>query len=776
MLPKDLRRGVVDMRGGVSVVTQARIQDVTSAPPQRVWSRRSLAAWLAPGRHLRRSWLLSLPLGSLLAVEAQPLAIPGALGDVSFLDQEEWVEAVSRRRQALATAPQAVSVIDYGAEYALAPWTVPDRLRYEAGIDVYQRRHGQFDVGVRGFNAHGSTRTLVLLDDLVVNHEELGQVPWLPYVHPSDVDRIEIVKGPSSVTYGANAFGGVIALTGRRVADVHEVRSYWDVGTDGLLDIDATAFGPLRINGDGRSWYKFSAGYSGRDDLDGTRGVTPEAHPYAEQSGATDLAAGRATALAGIVLTDGWELRTDLRYIEVFSSDNIEDFSPGSNYIEKIDLIAGLRLEAPWGDLRWIHTWSEQFYSNQRATFDPGVHDAELYKYTQLSLEGESDDVRLDVDEVVSGHGLSVGTEMRLWRSRSDLWLRQGDADSRPENSYENYAVFAEDQWQALPWLTLSAGARYDEHSIVGGNTSPRAAINVRLSDHQFVRASYSSGYRLPNSFELFMDEWFYTVDRERIEVEKIQSVDIGWTARFPEIASRLSLGAFYSRVRDPLTFMPLDPETVRQNYIDWYLAGDASIPPGPFFEYRNIDNDITVYGCEAEWRSRIWREQVELWGALTYQHYEWDEHFVYYSEGFTDPDGNTVLAYDYDLGQRDAPPEWKCALGASGDWRGWFGSIAGRYVDQQEYFAFSATYWNQGEGVAISRRPDYIACDLALGYHWGRIDGYRRFLRLSVLDVFDSAHYEAYESPREVLIDDNEYQWSSEIGRQIALVFSWEF
>jgi outer membrane cobalamin receptor len=721
-------------------------------------------------RIIKLAVLSSTVLGTgLQAVEAEGNAV-----DVQFLDEFEWVEAVSRRRQALSKAPQAVSVIDYGQEYHLPPWTIPDRLRYEAGVDVYQRRHGQFDVGVRGFNGHGTSRTLVLIDDIDITLEELGQVQWLSHVHPSDVVRMEVVKGPSSVSYGANAFGGVISMQGRRVADVHEVHTFADAGTDGLLDLDATALGPLHLSSDRRVWYKISAGYTERDDFPGTRGVPSVAHNLADHTGDTDLVAGRAAAQIGYEFQPGWEVRAEARYIDIDDWDSIEDFSPGSNTVDKREIHAGLALSLPFGELRWRHSDNKQDYSNQRSLFDPTnpAHIRDLYGYTRLYFDGEADDVRLSLNHRFGQHTLAGGAEFRYWQSQSNLWQR---AEGPPETDYSNVAVFAEDQWEPNDQWVLSLGARYDDHSVVGGNLSPRLALNYAIDPRQFVRFSLSSGYRLPNSFELYMEEWFYTVDRDQIEVEKVLSLDMGWECRLPEWQSRFKLGAFYSRVTDPLAFMPVASAEMEAGYTQWLLAGDFTQAPGPFFEYRNVDNGITVIGLEAEWRSRL-RDGVELWATGTLQDLQWDEDFRFQSDGFIEPlSGQTLFAFDYSIGDRDAPPPAKVNVGVNLDRGDWFGSAVGRYVAAQKFFANSASYWLSSQGVALRERPAYLAMDLALGYRWAR-QGYRRFVRLSVLDVFDSAHYEAYEVPTEVLVEDNEWQWSSSIGRQIALVLAWEF
>src|SRR5687767_1662253 len=84
--------------------------------------------------------------------------------DVATVDDERRVHAARSRLQHLATAPQAVTVIGEADLVGTPATTIPDRLRYEPGIDVYQQRHATFDIGLRGYNGTNNNRVLALAD------------------------------------------------------------------------------------------------------------------------------------------------------------------------------------------------------------------------------------------------------------------------------------------------------------------------------------------------------------------------------------------------------------------------------------------------------------------------------------------------------------------------------------------------------------------------------------------------------------------------------------
>ena len=157
---------------------------------------------------------ITAPWLCLGAVEQAPgLAINEHLApdDLMILDEAVWVEAASRRKQNIATAPAAVTVLSREQLWDGPARTVPDRLRYTTGIEVAQWRHGLFDVGIRGTSSLNAPRTVALIDGRSFAHEHLGFLQWNGAIPLSDIS-IEVVKGPSSVAYGANAFGGVIIL------------------------------------------------------------------------------------------------------------------------------------------------------------------------------------------------------------------------------------------------------------------------------------------------------------------------------------------------------------------------------------------------------------------------------------------------------------------------------------------------------------------------------------------------------------------------------------
>ncbi|MDR3127039.1 MAG: TonB-dependent receptor plug domain-containing protein, partial [Tannerellaceae bacterium] len=128
-----------------------------------------------------------------------------------LIELEEVEVTASRAPIALGQAARMVSVIS-AAEIAAAPVsTLPDLLEYAAGVDVRQRGEGgtQSDISIRGGTFD---QIAVLLNGVNLSNPQTGHFNFDLPVNLSDIERIEILSGPSSRIFGASAFAGAINI------------------------------------------------------------------------------------------------------------------------------------------------------------------------------------------------------------------------------------------------------------------------------------------------------------------------------------------------------------------------------------------------------------------------------------------------------------------------------------------------------------------------------------------------------------------------------------
>ena len=150
------------------------------------------------------------------------LAVPASAQDdaFEFFREEAMVSVASRRPEAAWRAPVAVDVVTAEEIKAYGYSSLPDLLRFRAGMDVVCARSADGNraiVSARGFSRDFVAEMQVLVDGRSAYSPFLGGVYWasLP-VQMQDIERVEIVRGPNAALYGSNSALGVVNIVTRR--------------------------------------------------------------------------------------------------------------------------------------------------------------------------------------------------------------------------------------------------------------------------------------------------------------------------------------------------------------------------------------------------------------------------------------------------------------------------------------------------------------------------------------------------------------------------------
>lgn len=142
-------------------------------------------------------------------------------GDRSSLDEDVQLGEVtvtsSRIAMPIAQTPKLVTIITKEDIQKAQATSILDLLTHSANIDVLQRSpHGaQADISLRG----GSfDQTAILIDGVNITNAQTGHYSFDFPVNLSDIERIEVLLGPSALIYGSNAFsGGINIITKKKV-------------------------------------------------------------------------------------------------------------------------------------------------------------------------------------------------------------------------------------------------------------------------------------------------------------------------------------------------------------------------------------------------------------------------------------------------------------------------------------------------------------------------------------------------------------------------------
>src|SRR5262245_8776598 len=224
---------------------------------------------------------LALPASAQQPAAQQPAPADQAQDPdhpVSF--EEQIVVTASRTDQQLVNAPASVSVITNETIQNTPATNMGDLLRAVPGINISQLTARDVNITTRGATSTLATSQLALVDGRSVYLDFFGMVMWdLVPTNPNEIKQIEVIRGPASAVWGANAMTGVvnvITLSPRELAALGGGDSL-TIGA-GFFDRDATGVdngtgGLFYVNGThaqavNDKWaYKLSAGFFSQDPL-----------------------------------------------------------------------------------------------------------------------------------------------------------------------------------------------------------------------------------------------------------------------------------------------------------------------------------------------------------------------------------------------------------------------------------------------------------------------------------------------------------------------------
>lgn len=141
------------------------------------------------------------------------------LSPVVFLTQQITIIA-NRSPRLLMQMPASISVVSKPQFKFLAGKRVDEKLKFTSGVFVDRPFgiYGKSVVGLRSVVSNEPGRQLTLIDGVPINKSDGGGTNWNRII-TSDIQRIEVLKGPGAAIYGNNAMGGVINIISRKMTN-----------------------------------------------------------------------------------------------------------------------------------------------------------------------------------------------------------------------------------------------------------------------------------------------------------------------------------------------------------------------------------------------------------------------------------------------------------------------------------------------------------------------------------------------------------------------------
>ncbi len=394
-----------------------------------------------------------------------------------FLDECPVVLSANRLKQSLSEASAAITVIDREMIRASGAKEIVELFRLVPGMQVGYIRQSQPSVTYHGMSDEFARVMQVLIDGQSVYNASFGGVFWTDYpLQIEDIERIEVVRGPSAASYGPNAFLGTI-----NIITAHASR---DQGLE------------ANFRGGDADYYRGVARYGGKwDDLDYRISLKHNQDDGMENKLDSQKVDSFNTRFDYRLGPDD-VLQYNFGYTEGKHELGVENNLSDPPRIERgISLSQNLRWEHHIKadellTMHLTHNRSEQhddFISNGRPISNDQLAE-------RIDFELQHNFVPFDATRVVWGVG------SRLDRTRLKLWI--GDDDK----TNVLYRVFSNIEWRFLDDFTLNLGALLEHNSYIDVDVSPKASLNYRLNEDHGLRAIVSRASRMSTLGEQNMD------------------------------------------------------------------------------------------------------------------------------------------------------------------------------------------------------------------------------------------------------------------------------
>lgn len=518
-------------------------------------------------------------LGQALAAQTGPATPPAPAATLADLDLEDLlaveVTSVARTPQRRTKAPAAVTVVT-GDDIRRSGFTsIPEALRLVPGLYVARIMGNRWSISARGFGDEFTNKLLVLIDGRAVYTPTFGGVYWdAQDTLLADVDRIEVIRGPGGVMWGANAVNGVINVITKPAQATAGGLVYGGAGSEERGMAGWRYGGRFGDN----NHYRVYAKFADRDELVDAAGVR----------------AGDESAQ----LRSGF--RVELDPTERGSTTVSGDLYRGSNGESAAVPIA----TAPFQERRELRASLEGGHllgKWHRRRTDGSESSAQAYvDYTDRRMGEIARERRLTFDLEAqhtfapwSGHTLLVGAGYRVTMDDIDPSLAVDFTDRRETDQISS--AFAHDAFDLVPGtLRLSFGAKLQLNDYTGVEVQPDARLVWEMTDKMTGWASVAQAVRTPTRSDDKLRADLFSGDgggglaamgvlfgNSDLESENLLAFEAGWRWQAtPSVAVDLSL--FHNEYDDLMTIsqgLPYFEPAPRPRIVvplQWRNAGKA--------------------------------------------------------------------------------------------------------------------------------------------------------------------------------------------------------
>lgn len=572
-----------------------------------------LFSWMQLGYGVQSNISEQLVFDQLTDLSLEELAeVEVTLSDVfdifDALVYTKEVKLATGTWQSTARAPSVTTVITAQDIEATGATNLEEVLEMVPGLHVaYQSTYTPIYT-IRGIYSDFNPEVLVHINGVPVKRLEAGNrgMSWagMPI---NAIARIEIIRGPGSAIYGADAFAGIINIitktkedidgteTGIRIGNF-DTQEYWALhgGNYGGFDVALT----LEYNiTDGHQEMIEVDGQTHFDNVFGTHAsLAPRSIGIPRRYFDTRLDVSRGN----------WQLRGGYqgRHRKIgINPGGILDFMGGyADESFNVDLIYhNQTVTDNWDVTAQLSYFRSEYETRRQTIYPPGAFGGAFPEGMRLDTAISESHTDLDISGFYAGfkkHLIRVGIGYYygdLYDSRNyvntdpvtgfPIPPSEGLVDLTdtpnvfiPERNRQNWHLFLQDMWSFAPNWELTAGLRYDEYSDFGSTFNPRVALVWQPRPNLTTKLLYGSAFRAPVFLELYVTsnpEFRGNLD---LEPETIDTWELAFNYQATE-KLHFAMNFFTYKLRDGILYLPGIEEGT-------YQAQNAGIQKGHGLEF----------------------------------------------------------------------------------------------------------------------------------------------------------------------------------------------
>jgi iron complex outermembrane receptor protein len=451
--------------------------------------------------------------GATVTADATLEAVTISLGEIV-------VEGASRAPERITEAPAAISVVPQDVlQNASVTGQAPLALQSIPGVDITQSGVNDFNVNARGFNSTLTRRVLVLQDGRDLAIAFLGSQEWAGMTQPlEDLGKVEMVRGPGSALYGANAFSGVVNIT---TPTAREILGSRLTLAGGELETFRADGRHASVFADGRLGIRLNGGYNRSDTysrsrtrLDGTS-LQEEYEPATDEPVPANREAlplnGQTTDALGNPVGDREPLQNIYgagRADYYLDNGSVLSVDGGAARVENEIFVTGIgRVQVrkaikPYVRAAWAADRFNIFgFWNSRTSLDP------QYSLTSgLPLEERSDIFHVEGQTNFNFQQergrVVVGSSVRNSKVNTSGTLMNLLNDDRSDDLYSAYGQV---EYKIVPQVRVVGALRFDDGDLIDGQVSPKGAVVFSPNENHSFRFSVNRAFQTPNLSEFFL-------------------------------------------------------------------------------------------------------------------------------------------------------------------------------------------------------------------------------------------------------------------------------